>query len=142
MSLIPLDRYKDILKTLPIFCADIILQNSNGEYLLIKRNNEPKKDQWWVIGGRVLRGESMEEAAKRKVSQETGLEISGLTPVGYFELIDGINPFDFKPDYHTISVVFTATIDGNKPIKLDNQSKEYKFSKDLPKDFVIKGWNK
>ena len=61
MSFIPLDRYTDILKDLPIFCVDIVIKNDQEEYLLIKRNNEPKKGEWWVIGGRVLKGETAKD---------------------------------------------------------------------------------
>ena len=71
MSLIPLNKYSKILEDLPIYCVDIIIKNDKEEYLLIKRNNEPKKGEWWVVGGRVLKGETAKEAAIRKVKQET-----------------------------------------------------------------------
>ncbi len=138
MSLIPLHKYQDILKVLPILCADIVVQNENGEYLLVKRNNEPKKGEWWVIGGRLLKGETMEEAVVRKVKQETGLKVKDLRPIGYFELVQGTNPFGLEFDYHSVSIVFTAVIDNQQPIKLDDQSLEYKFAKKLPIDFIIK----
>lgn len=140
MSLIPLHKYQDILKVLPVLCADIVVQNENGEYLLVKRNNEPKKGEWWVIGGRVLKGETMEEAVVRKVRQETGLKVKDLRPIGYFELVQGTNPFGLPFDYHSVSVVFTAFIDDRQPVKLDNQSVEYKFAKKLPVGFNIKNF--
>jgi len=49
--------YKKILEYLPILCVDVIIKDLNGSILLIKRNNEPLKGEWWVIGGRVLHGE-------------------------------------------------------------------------------------
>lgn len=138
MSLIPLKEYQKILEVLPILCVDIIAENSKGEYLLIKRANEPKKDVWWVIGGRVLKGETLEQGARRKVKEETGLEITHLKPVGYFELVQGENPFGLAFEYHTVSVVFSAVIDETQPILLDKQSLGYKFSKELPADFDVK----
>ena len=137
MSLIPLDKYVDIVKDLPILCADIVLQNTRGEYLLIKRNNEPLKDEWWVIGGRVLKGETMEEAAIRKVKQETGLKVKNLRPIGSFELVNGTNPFGLPFKYHSVSIVFSAVIDSQQSIKLDDQSVEFKFAKELPADFIV-----
>ena len=137
MSLIPLDKYVDIVKDLPILCADIVLQNTRGEYLLIKRNNEPLKDEWWVIGGRVLKGETMEEAAIRKVKQETGLQIKNMRPIGSFELVNGTNPFGLPFKYHSVSIVFSAVIDSQQSIKLDDQSVEFKFAKELPADFIV-----
>jgi len=137
MSLIPLDKYTDILKVLPILCADVVVQNASGEYLLIKRNNEPKKGEWWVIGGRVLKGETLEEAARRKVKQETCLEIKNMRPIGCFELVNGTNPFELPFDYHSVSVVFSTIIDDRRLVKIDNQSVEFKFTKELPVDFIV-----
>jgi colanic acid biosynthesis protein WcaH len=137
MILIPKEQYIQILENLPILCVDIILQNTKGGYLLIKRANEPKKGQWWVIGGRLLKGESLEQAVARKVKEETGQGIRDIRPIGYFELIDGVNPFGLSFEYHTVSVVFTAVMDGPEPVKLDSQSSEFKFSENLPEDFKV-----
>jgi len=140
MSLIPKKQYIKILENLPVLCVDIIVQNKKGQYLLVKRANEPKKGRWWVIGGRLLKKESLAQAAARKVKEETGQQINNLCPVGYFELINGANPFGLTFKYHTVSLVFTAVIDDLKPVKLDNQSSEFKFSRKLPKDFRIRGF--
>jgi len=140
MSIIPKGRYIQILKNLPILCVDVIVLNEKGEYLLVKRANEPKKGRWWVVGGRVLKGESLEQAVIRKVKEEAGRRVKDIQPVGYFELIDGVNPFGPLFKYHTTSVVFTAAIDGKGPIKLDAQSSQFKFSKKLPQDFKVKAF--
>jgi len=140
VSLIPTDKYIDILRNLPILCADIVIKNLQGEYLLVKRNNEPKKDEWWVIGGRVLKGETLEEAAVRKVKQETGLQINNVRPIGCFELVEGVNPFGLPFGYHSVSVVFEAVINDKQPIKLDNQSGAFQFAKELPSGFNIKSF--
>ena len=141
MSLIPLDKYTKILEDLPIYCVDIIIKNDQEEYLLIKRNNEPKKGEWWVVGGRALKGETAKEAAIRKVKQETDLQVRTIEPVGYFELVNGENPFGLPFNYHTISVVFIAVADDYQKITLDDQSTDFKFAKELPKDFNIQTFN-
>jgi 8-oxo-dGTP diphosphatase len=41
--------------------------------LLVKRANEPAKDQWAFPGGRVERGEKLEAAARRELLEETGM---------------------------------------------------------------------
>ncbi len=137
MSLIPLDKYTKIIEDLPIYCVDIIIKNDQEEYLLIKRNNEPKKGEWWVIGGRVLKGETTKDAAIRKVKQETGLQVRKMEPVGYFELVNGENPFGLPFKYHAVSVVYIAIIDDYQKIVLDDQSTGFKFAKELPKEFNI-----
>jgi 8-oxo-dGTP diphosphatase len=46
--------------------------------LLVKRANEPAKDQWAFPGGRVERGEKLEAAARRELLEETGMEAGEL----------------------------------------------------------------
>lgn len=138
MRQIPFNKYTEIIEVLPIFCVDVVAQNARGEYLLIKRANEPKKDEWWVIGGRVLKGETLEDAAIRKVKEETSLQVRDIRPIGYFELLNGANPFGLSFEYHAVSIVFKAVIDGCQAVKLDNQSIGFKFTKELPADFYIK----
>jgi len=140
MKMIPLNKYSKITEVMPILCVDVLAQDAQGEYLLVKRLNQPKKDKWWVIGGRVLKGESLKEAVKRKVRQETGLEAKNIRLAGYFELLNAKNPFGRRSRYHTISVVFSAKINRSKAIKLDSQSAGYKFSKKLPDDFRVKSF--
>jgi colanic acid biosynthesis protein WcaH len=93
-----------------------------------------------VIGGRLHKGETLEEAAIRKVREETGLQVKEMRPIGYFELVNGKNPFGLPSQYHAVSVVFATVIDDRQPINLDNQSKEFKFAKELPADFYIKSF--
>ena len=44
--------------------------------LLLRRNNNPAKGQWWLAGGRIRKGESLAEALIREVEEETGLEVT------------------------------------------------------------------
>ena len=136
--IIPTEHYKKIIEVLPILCVDIIIKNHNGEYLLIKRANEPLKGKWWVIGGRVLKGESLEQAAKRKVKEEVGLEIDNVKSIGYYEDALETNPFCLTTPLHSISVVFSTIIEDEQIVTLDYQSSDWKYTKELPTDFFIK----
>ena len=49
------DLYKKIWLEMPIPCVDIIFQNKEGYFLLLKRNNEPLKSEFWLPGGRILK---------------------------------------------------------------------------------------
>jgi colanic acid biosynthesis protein WcaH len=137
MSLIPKEKYTEIIEILPILCVDVIIQNTSGEYLLIKRANEPKKGQWWPIGGRVLKGETLEHAVIRKIMEETAIHVKSVRPIGYFETVADTNPFGLPFQYHAVSVIFAALAEDWQQIHLDDQSTEWKYSKDLPPDFRI-----
>ena len=43
--------------------------------LLVKRGSEPGKGLWAVPGGKVRFGETLQEAVRREVLEETGLEV-------------------------------------------------------------------
>ena len=72
-GLLPIDLYSRALDYLVIACVDIAFI-SNDQVLLGKRNTYPKKG-WWLIGGRMMAGESPTKAAKRKTYQEAGLDL-------------------------------------------------------------------
>lgn len=131
------EKYKNIIEVLPILCVDIIITNESDEYLLVKRANDPLKDKWWVVGGRVLKGETLKQAAIRKVEEEVGLKITKVNLVGYYEDTYGKNIFGSKTPLHSVSVVFSKVINKDCRIKLDYQSSDWKYSKYLPKRFRV-----
>ncbi|MGO4832211.1 NUDIX hydrolase [Rhizobiaceae sp. 2RAB30] len=49
--------------------------------LLVKRGREPSRGYYAFPGGRVEAGESAEQAARRELLEETGLDIGDLAPV-------------------------------------------------------------
>jgi colanic acid biosynthesis protein WcaH len=139
--MIPTEQYTQIIEVLPILCVDVVIMNSNGEYLLVKRANEPLEGHWWVIGGRVYKGETMEQAAIRKVKEEVGLDVRSLRLIGYYEEVFRENPFGLTSGLHTVSVVFATMVDGYQPVKLDSQSTDWKYSPELPDDFCIRSFD-
>ncbi len=135
-NFLPEDIYREVLKNLVVPCVDIVLRNPKGEFLLIKRGREPLKGKWWIIGGRMLKGETIINAAKRKLREEVGIRNArGFMPLGYYEEFFQTNPFGDEEGVHTISFVFIATTT-ELDIKLDYQSLKYKWSKRLPKYFL------
>src|SRR5512136_1232718 len=63
-----------MMKCLPIVSAEAMIVKDEG-LLLLKRNNEPVKGEWWFPGGRIRRGENLEDALRREIREETGLEL-------------------------------------------------------------------
>lgn len=70
-------KEEDYSKSLDNFvatCVDCIVLNSKEEMLLGKRTIEPQPD-WWIVGGKMMPGETFEEAVVRNVKRELGLNI-------------------------------------------------------------------
>jgi 8-oxo-dGTP diphosphatase len=60
-------------------CASVILENREGEVLLLLRDNKSTityPNHWTLIGGKVEDGETPEMAAHRELTEETGLKAS------------------------------------------------------------------
>jgi colanic acid biosynthesis protein WcaH len=71
--LIPQQLYNQILENVPIACVDIAVV-SGGKILLVLRKDAPARGQWWLPGGRVLKGEKMRATARRKALEEVGID--------------------------------------------------------------------
>jgi 8-oxo-dGTP diphosphatase len=87
----------------PIPTVDAIIQKSNF-ILLVKRRKDPYKNQFALPGGFVNEGETIEEAIKREVYEETSLEVHPIDILGVYS--------DPKrdPRGHIMTVVFIVII--------------------------------
>lgn len=88
----------------------LILANKNDEdyLLLVKRKNDPYKDQWAFPGGFVEDDEPLIKAAARELKEETNIDAHDLTQFRAF----GEPGRD--PRGRTVSVVFFGCIDQKK----------------------------
>ncbi len=76
--------------------------------LLLKRNFEPAKGKWSVMGGFLREGESADEAAKRVLFQLTGLENVFMEQVGLFGEVQR------DPGHRVLSIAYYALINVNE----------------------------
>lgn len=135
--MIPEQLYRDILRQLPLLCVDIIVQAQDGRYLLVRRRNEPLMGDFWVIGGRVLHQEKVEDAVCRKLKEEAGLEPKSLEFAGYYQDVFDRNSFESGIAYHTLSLVFRVRVDEISAVTLDSQSSDYVWAEMLPARFLV-----
>lgn len=60
----------------------------NDAVLLVKRKYPPHKEEWAIPGGKILTGETLQQAAEREVFEETGIQIKAGEPVFSFDIIE------------------------------------------------------
>jgi 8-oxo-dGTP diphosphatase len=86
----------------PLLAADCVVIDARGRVLLIRRKHPPFKGYYALPGGFVDIGETVEDACRRELAEETGLRARRLHLVGVYS--------DPKrdPRGHTCSAVFLA----------------------------------
>jgi colanic acid biosynthesis protein WcaH len=124
------DLYKKILQCLPISCVDIAII-AQGAVLLVKRKDFPAKGQWWLPGGRVLKGEMMKETALRKAREEVGLECHAGPIIYTAETIFPDGPFDI-PIHSINSCFFMYPKNPDPGPLLDGHHAEYQWVSVIP----------
>ena len=133
MTFIPEEDYQKILKTMPVFCGDFLIF-SEKKYLLIKRKEEPVKDVYWVIGGRLRFKETMAELAERVMMQEIGRSFTDFKMIGYSNYI-----FPDVPDAratHTPTLLHIVPVEKMFEPKIDNKHTDYIWSDTLPDEML------
>lgn len=95
----PLDKV-----LLAVDCIIIGFNEEELELLCIRRNFEPCLDQWSLMGGFMEKNETLDEAAKRVLTELTGLENI------YMEQLPAFSEIDRDPVERTISVPYFALI--------------------------------
>ena len=78
----------------------------DGRALIVRRAHEPRRGEWSLPGGMLHLGESLPEAVRREVREETGLEIE-LGPI--IETFDRIHHDDAgRVRYHFVIIDFVC----------------------------------
>lgn len=82
----------------------VVLQD--GNVLLVKRAHEPRKGEWSLPGGLVELGESLADATRREVREETGLDVD-VGPL--IEVFDRIHHRADRVQYHFVIADYLCT---------------------------------
>tara|TARA_B100000949_G_scaffold102173_1_gene91025 strand:- start:7521 stop:8336 length:816 start_codon:yes stop_codon:yes gene_type:complete len=90
---------------LAVDCIIFGFDKTNLKILLIKRNFEPEKGKWSLIGGFLKKNENLDQAATRVLNTLTGLSDI------YMEQVYTYSKVDRDPGQRTISVAYFALID-------------------------------
>lgn len=125
---IPEEKFREIERLIPIASFNAIIVDSKGRVLVMKRNNEPAKGRYWFPGGRIKLGQSLEEALKEQIKEETGLEWSDLKVLKVASADSSI----FK-SRHTVNINFLFKKVSNSEAQLNQEHSVYKWLR--PEEF-------
>jgi 8-oxo-dGTP diphosphatase len=109
-----------------------------GSILMAQRGKEPLKGWWSLPGGLVETGESLKDAVKREVLEETGLQVE---PSRVFEIFERImRDSAGAPEYHYILIDYLCDVTGGKLCPGDDVCMvEWVKRADLPKLQITEG---
>lgn len=84
----------------PLLTVDCVVVDPARGVLMVRRKNPPFKGQYALPGGFVEIGETVEDAAKRELMEETSIDAKTLSLVGVYSKPDR------DPRGHTCSIAF------------------------------------
>lgn len=113
----------------------------DGEVLLVRRANPPQAGRWGFPGGGIELGETLAEAARRELAEETGVVATGGRPVTAIDVIEQPDTGDRDaedrdgPRYHYVLVAVALDWRAGEPVAADDALDAAWFAPDrLPAD--------
>ena len=100
---------------LPRVGSALLVRDEANRILLGKRNKDPQRGSWVIPGGKIHAFESIAEAARRELKEETGLDVEVTGQFGVYEII---NP----PSEHRIVIYSWARVLRGEPQASDDLS--------------------
>jgi ADP-ribose pyrophosphatase YjhB (NUDIX family) len=83
-----------------------------GSILLVERGRHPLKGYWSIPGGLVETGETLDEALRREVLEETGLRVKPVEMFGIFERV--MRDARGRAEYHYLLLDYVCSVTGGK----------------------------
>jgi 8-oxo-dGTP pyrophosphatase MutT (NUDIX family) len=108
--------------TRPVTLGVRLLLIKDQSVLLVKHTYQP---HWYLVGGGVSRGETLEQAARREAAEEVGAMLGALHLHGVYT-----NFFDYKSDHVVVFVCTDFTL-ASRPNREIETSRFFAFD-DLP----------
>jgi ADP-ribose pyrophosphatase YjhB (NUDIX family) len=119
----PARTYRLVLLNVPIPTVDFVVTRRAGgrrrQFMLATRTERPYKGRPFLPGGRILRAETVEQAAARQIYRELGCARVHLEPVGWLSVR---NPPKFGRDpWYSIWHVFHVPLAKDAEIRLNSE---------------------
>jgi len=103
------EDYIAVYSKVPRLCVDLVIRNEQGLLLLVKREQQPYVGLWHLPGGRVRKGETIEQAARRIAASEIGADVSVVRCLGYMEFRRDQGDLQ---ECHSVSIVLSCAMQG------------------------------
>jgi colanic acid biosynthesis protein WcaH len=106
------DEFANVIKNTPLISIDLLIKNDSNQFLLGLRNNRPAKDYWFVLGGRVFKDESLDNAFKRISETEVGVELERESAIfrGVYEHLYDDYAFGEDGSTHYVVLAYELTL--------------------------------
>jgi ADP-ribose pyrophosphatase YjhB (NUDIX family) len=107
----------------------------SGRVLLVERGKEPQKGLWSLPGGALEVGETLLEALRREIREETGLEIRVLEVVEVFERI--LRDQEGRTEYHYVLIDYLCERTGGELRAADDAARAAWVERDQLADYAL-----
>ena len=117
-------EFHDIIKLTPLVAIDLLI-SYKSKILLGRRLNQPAKGYYFIPGGRIFKGETLEKACLRLTHNEIGFEIP-LKKFIFYKNTQHIYPNnffneDFSTHYVCLCYKYNLSDEEFKKINIDQQ---------------------
>ncbi len=131
--------FKSVVENVPLVSIDLVVENMKSQFLLGKRINKPAQGYWFVPGGRVMKGESLEEGFLRIALSELGEDVTLQDSkfLGVFEHFYKDSMFDNSISTHYVALAYHIQISSEfifLPLKEQHLAYQWKTKSDLSCD--------
>jgi ADP-ribose pyrophosphatase YjhB (NUDIX family) len=116
-----LERHRGVAEHPPIPTVGALIFNPKGEVLMIQTHKWSHK--WGIPGGKIKPCEKSEDALRREILEETGLDVTGIR----FELVqDCIEPPEFYKKAHFLLLNYTA-LASTTEVTLNHEAENHRW---------------
>ena len=93
-----------------VIASIFTIDKGKVKVLLIKRKNEPFKDNWALVGGALYNNESLEYGIKREIEEKSGIKDLDIYQFGVFDELDKTPNIPIR----MIAIAYLGIVDGKR----------------------------
>ncbi len=115
-------RGEAVARRRPVATVGGLIFDPRGRVLMLRTHKW--SNLWGIPGGKIEWGEPSEDALRRELREETGLEV---TDVRFVLVQDAIHPPEFHRDAHFLLLNYTCRAPDGAPVILNDEAEEYRW---------------